>query len=269
RLPGPARLGQGARRGPGVGCGGHRLLRRRPGPLPGRPTPGRARVTRPAPTPRRRRGKSDPVDAEAAARAVQAGEVTAVPKASSGTATVEMLRSLRVARATAVKARTQAINALKALVVTAPQNLREQLRGRSATMLVREAAALRPGPLEDPTAAAKLALRTLARRHQALNAEITTLDTELDRLVAKAAPGLVPLFGIGPDSAGALLVAAGDNPDRLRSDAAFSMLCGSSPIQASSGKTIRHRLNRGGDRQANAALHRIVVVRLRWHQPTH
>jgi transposase len=223
-------------------------------------------VNRPDRQARRRRGKSDPVDAEAAARAVQAGEVTAVPKASSGY--VEMLRSLRVARATAVKARTQAINALKALVVTAPQNLREQLRGRSATMLVREAAALRPGPLEDPTAAAKLALRTLARRHQALSAEITTLDTELDRLVAKAAPGLVALFGIGPDSAGALLVAAGDNPDRLRSDAAFSMLCGSSPIQASSGKTVRHRLNRGGDRQANAALHRIVVVRLRWHQPT-
>ena len=223
-------------------------------------------VNRPDRQARRRRGKSDPVDAEAAARAVQAGEVTAVPKASSGY--VEMLRSLRVARATAVKARTQAINALKALVVTAPADLREQLRGRSATMLVREAAGLRPGPLDDPTAAAKLALRTLARRHQALSAEITTLDTELDRLVAKAAPGLVARFGIGPDSAGALLVAAGDNPDRLRSDAAFSMLCGSSPIQASSGKTIRHRLNRGGDRQANAALHRIVVVRLRWHQPT-
>ena len=223
-------------------------------------------VNRPDRQARRRRGKSDPVDAEAAARAVQTGEVTAVPKASSGY--VEMLRSLRVARATAVKARTQAINALKALVVTAPADLREQLRGRSATMLVREAAALRPGPLDDPTAAAKLALRTLARRHQALRAEITTLDTELDRLTAKAAPRLVALFGIGSDSAGALLVAAGDNPDRLRSDAAFSMLCGSSPIQASSGKTIRHRLNRGGDRQANAALHRIVVVRLRWHQPT-
>jgi transposase len=223
-------------------------------------------VNRPDRQARRRRGKSDPVDAEAAARAVQAGEVTAVPKTSSGY--VEMLRSLRVARATAVKARTQAINALKALVVTAPADLREQLRGRSATMLVREAAGLRPGPLEDPTAAAKLALRTLARRHQALSAEITTLDTELDRLTAKAAPRLVALFGVGPDSAGALLVAAGDNPDRLRSDAAFSMLCGSSPIEASSGKTIRHRLNRGGDRQANAALYRIVVVRLRWHQPT-
>ena len=223
-------------------------------------------VNRPDRQARRRHGKSDPLDAEAAARAVQAGEVTATPKA--GDATVEMIRSLRVARATAVKARTQAINALKALLVTAPAELREQLRGRSAAMLVREAAGLRPGPLDDPTAAAKLALRCLARRHQALSAEIATLNTELDRLVAKAAPGLVARFGVGPHSAGALLVAAGDNPQRLRSDACFSMLCGSSPIQASSGKITRHRLNRGGDRQANAALYRIVVVRLRWHQAT-
>jgi transposase len=214
-------------------------------------------VNRPDRQARRRRGKSDPLDAEAAARAVQAGEVSAVPKA--GDATVEMIRSLRVARATAVKARTQAINALnalKALVVTASATLREQLRGQSAAMLVREAAGLRPGPLDDPTAAAKLALRTLARRHLALSAEIATLNTELDRLdrldrlVAKAAPGLVALFGVGPHSAGALLVAAGDNPERLRSDACFAMLCGSSPIEASSGKITRHRLNRGGDRQA-------------------
>jgi len=135
-------------------------------------------------------------------------------------------------------------------------------------MLVRQAAALEPGPLDTPTAAAKFALRCLARRYQALHAEVATLDTELKRLTAKAAPGLVARFGVGPDSAGALLVAAGDNPGRLRSDACFAMLCGSSPIQASSGKTRRHRLNRGGDRQANAALYRIVVVRLRWHQPT-
>ena len=223
-------------------------------------------VNRPDRQARRRRGKSDPLDAEAAARTVQAGEATTLPKA--GTATVEMIRSLRVARATAIKARTQAINALKALLVTAPAELREQLRGRSAARLVRQAAGLQPGQLDTPTAAAKLALRCLAERYQVLSAEVATLDTELDRLTAKAAPGLVALFGVGPDSAGALLVAAGDNPGRLRSDAAFSMLCGASPIEASSGKTIRHRLNRGGDRQANAALYRIVVVRLRWHQPT-
>jgi transposase len=223
-------------------------------------------VNRPDRAARRRRGKSDPVDAEAAARAVQAGEVTIVPKATDGQ--VEMLRSLRVARTTAMRARTQAINALRSLLVTAPAELREQLRGLSAVRLVRVAARLDPGRLTSPTAAAMLALRTLARRYQALDAEITALDSELDQLTATAAPGLLALFGVGPDVASALLIAAGDNPRRLRSEAAFSMLCGSSPIQASSGKTTRHRLNRGGDRQANAALYRIVIVRLRWHQPT-
>jgi transposase len=113
-----------------------------------------------------------------------------------------------------------------------------------------------------------LALRVLARRYQALSAELACLSAELDRLTRATAPRLLARFGIGPDSAGALLVAAGDNPSRLRSDACFSMLCGSSPIPASSGKSTRHRLNRGGDRQANAALYRIVVVRLRYHQPT-
>jgi transposase len=133
---------------------------------------------------------------------------------------------------------------------------------------VRAAANLEPGKLDTATAATKLALRTLAERHQALSAEVKALDRELRRLVATAAPGLLELVGVGSERGGALLVAAGDNPDRLRSEAAFSMLCGSSPIEASSGQTTRHRLNRGGDRQANAALHRIVVIRLRWHQPT-
>ena len=119
-----------------------------------------------------------------------------------------------------------------------------------------------------PTAAAKLALRLLGERYQALGAELADVDAELDRLTALAAPGLRQLCGIGPEIAGALLAAAGDNPERLRSEAAFSMLCGASPIEASSGKTVRHRLNRGSNRQANTALYRIVVVRLRWHQPT-
>jgi transposase len=223
-------------------------------------------VNRPDRAARRRRGKSDPVDAQAAAKAVQAREVTVVPKAGDGR--VEMIRSLRVARQTAMRARTQTINALKALLVTAPAELREQLRGLSTPRLVRAAAALEAGPISSPRAAAMLALRILAGRYQTLSAEIGSLTTELDRLTAGAAPKLVALFGVGSDSAGVLLVAAGDNPDRLHSEAAFSMLCGASPIQASSGKTTRHRLNRGGDRQANAALYRIVVVRLRWHQPT-
>jgi transposase len=215
---------------------------------------------------RRRRGKSDPLDAEAAARAVQAGQATVAPKA--GTGQVEMIRSLRVARQTAIRARTQAINALKALLVTAPAELREQLRDLPTATLVAATAALVPGPITSPLAAAMLALGTLAHRHQALSREVKALTAELDRLTATAAPELVALFGIGQDNAGALLVAAGDNPQRLRSEACFSMLCGSSPIQASSGKTVRHRLNRGGDRQANAALYRIVLVRLRYHQPT-
>jgi len=223
-------------------------------------------VNRPDRQARRRRGKSDPLDAEAAARAVQAGEASVAPK--TGTGQVEMIRSLRVARQTAIRARTQAINAIKALLVTAPVELREQLRGLPATMLVPAAAALEPGAVTSPLAATMLALRTVAQRYQALDAEITILTAELDRLVATAAPKLVALFGTGQDSAGALLVVAGDNPDRLHSEAAFSMLCGSSPIEASSGKTVRHRLNRGGNRQANAALYRIVLVRLRYHQPT-
>jgi transposase len=223
-------------------------------------------VNRPDRAARRRRGKSDPVDADAAARTVQAGEATGVPKAQDGV--VEMARALRVARQTAVKARTQAINAIKALLVTAPDELREQLDGLPTTRLIAQAAALDAGTLTTPTAAAMLALGGLARRYQHLDAEISLLTSRLDQLTTTAARKLRELLGIGPDSAAALLIAAGDNPGRLRSEAAFAALCGASPVEASSGKTIRHRLNRGGDRQANAALHRVVIVRLRWHQPT-
>ena len=226
-------------------------------------------VNRPDRATRRRKGKSDPLDADAAARAVQAGDAAGLPKA--GTGTVEMLRVLRVARQSALKARTQATNALRALLVTAPAELREQLRGLSKTTLPRTAAALDPGQLTSPTAATMLALRSgwsaglgPGRRHAAL----TALEAEINRLVARHATPLLALFGVGPDSASALLVAAGDNPERLCSEAAFAALCGVSPVEASSGKTVRHRLNRGGDRQANAALYRIVLVRLRWHQPT-
>ena len=223
-------------------------------------------VTRPNRQTRRRNGKSDPADADAAASAVLSGDAHNPPKA--GDAAVEIIRALRVARSTAIKARTQAMNAMKALVVTAPETLRESLRALSSTELVRICVRLRPGELTDPTAGTKFALRSLAARHQDLDTEIKLLDGHLEPLTAAAAPRLIAMFGVGPDSAGALLVAAGDNPDRLRSEAAFSMLCGSSPVEASSGKVIRYRLNRGGDRQANAALYRIVVVRLRWDQAT-
>jgi len=215
---------------------------------------------------RRRNGKSDPADADAAASAVLSGDASGPPK--SGEGTVEMIRALRVARSTALKARTQATNAMQALVVTAPDQLRQSLRGLSKIELVRTCARARPGKLAGPTAATKAALRSLAVRHEALEAEVKALDGEIGPLIATIAPELIAVFGVGPDTAGALLVAAGENPDRLRSDAAFSMLCGSSPVEASSGKVTRHRVNRGGDRQANAALYRIVVVRLRHHEAT-
>jgi transposase len=211
---------------------------------------------------RRRRGKSDPLDAQAAARAVLAGQATATPKASSGQ--VEMLRLLRIARASAVKARTQTINALKGLVVTAP----EQLRDLPAAQLVEVAAALAPAQLSTPLEAAMLALGHLGRRHQALTAELAALDSQLERLAQAAAPRLLGLFGVGVEVAGALLAAAGGNPGRLHSEAAFAALCSVAPVPASSGKTSRHRLSRGGDRHANAALYRITLTRLRHHQPT-
>jgi transposase len=214
-------------------------------------------VLRPNRQARRRNGKSDPADADAAASAVLSGEANGAPKA--GDASVEMIRCLRIARSTAMKARTQAINAIKALVVTAPPDLRETLRGLKTVMLVRTCSRLRPGELTNPAAATKAALRTLAGR-----AEAKGLEALIDDLVAKAAPKLLARFGVGPDSAAALLLAAGDNPERLRSEAAFSMLCGSSPVDASSGKIVRRRLNRGGDRQANAALYRIVICRMHY-----
>jgi transposase len=219
-------------------------------------------VDRPDRKLRRQRGKSDTIDAEAAARAVQAGTATGTPKTRSGR--IEAIRALRVARRSAIKARSQAAHQLHCLVSTAPDELRDQLRTRRLAELVETAARFRPGDLRDPTQATKTALRSIARRYQQLTAEIDDLDHSLDSLVAETAPNLVALNGVGTDVAGQLLVTAGDNPDRLRSDAAFSHLCGSSPIPASSGRTNRHRLNRGGDRQANAALYRIVLCRLRW-----
>jgi transposase len=222
-------------------------------------------VNRPNRQTRRRRGKSDTVDAESAARAALAGQAS-TPKAADGT--VEMIRALRVARRSAIKARTQAANQLDSLVITAPEELRVQLRGLATARRVEVAAAFRPGSLTTPVAATKLALRELARRHLALSAELERLDTELAKLVRKAAPKLVARRGVGTEVAGMLLVAAGDNPDRLRSEAAFAHLCGAAPIEASSGKTVRHRLNRGGDRQANNGLWVIAMCRMHSDQRT-
>ena len=224
-------------------------------------------VNRPNRQTRHARGKSDPVDAEAAARAVLSGEATAVAKRDDDR--VGMIRSLRVARRSAVKTNTQIINQIRALIVTAPAQLREQLRCLSGEQLIDTAASLRPGPITNPSAAVKLALKGLAKRHQLLADEAAVLDVQLARLTAEAAPALCAVLGVGSDVAGALLAAVGDNPERMRSEGTFAHLCGVAPLPASSGKTTgRHRLSRGGDRQANGALWRIVMVRPACHQPT-
>jgi transposase len=206
-------------------------------------------VDRPDRKARRARGKFDALDAYAAARAALSGTVTVTPKSRDGH--VEAIRALRVARASAVKARTQAINQLKALLVTGPAELREQLRDLNTTTQIAACARLRPiAELSDPEQATKTALRRLARRHQHLCNEIADADRELKALVTTAAPRLLELTGVGVEVAGQLLVTAGDNPARLRSEAAFAHLCGVAPIPASSGRTHRHRLNRGGDRES-------------------
>ncbi len=228
-------------------------------------------VDRPDRKTRRQRGKSDPIDAYAAAAAVLSGAAAGTPKTRDGA--VEAIRTLRVARRSAMKGRTQAINQLKALVLTGPAELRQTLAGQTTRQLLttcrRLRADKRPAEAADPvTAAAKIALRRLARRIAALTEEIDELDADLRPLVAGAAPALMAVYGVGTEVAAQLLVTAGDNPDRLRSEAAFAQLCGTAPLPASSGRTTRHRLNRGGDRHANNALHTIALVRLSSHPPT-
>jgi len=210
---------------------------------------------------RRSQGKSDPIDAEMAARSVLSGVARDLPKSADDK--VEMLRMLKTTKDSAIKARTQAINQIKALIVTAPAELRESLPDLKNDKLVDLCAGFRPGPMTTPSATAKLVLRSLARRYKQLSQEIEDIKAELANLTEEIAPALLDEYGVGPDAAAALLIATGDNPERLRSEAAFAALCGVNPIPASSGKTNRHRLNRGGDRSANCALHRIVIVRLR------
>jgi transposase len=242
-------------------------------------------VDRPDRKTRRNQGKSDPIDAYAAARAVASGRASGTPKTRTGD--VESVRVLRVARTGAVRARAKAITQLKALIVTAPDILRAQLNGLDGTRLVSTCARLRPardqaptpspfakraprpGRLIDPTAATKRSLSSIAGRVQVLDAEIAELDDDLHALLTPLAPTLLGLQGVGLDVAGQLLVTAGDNPERITNEARFAHLCGVAPIPAGSGKTNgRHRLNRGGDRAANAALYRIVLCRLRWDPTT-
>jgi transposase len=218
-------------------------------------------VNRPDRSTRRRVGKSDSIDAESAARSVFAGTAVGTPK--SGDGNVEMIRMLKNTRDSAVKARSQAANQIKALILTSFPELRGSFKGLKASKLRDRCLRLRPGEMTTPVAVAKFSLRSLARRHQRLDDEISELDIELSRLTSATAPALVEAFGMGPNTAATLLVTAGENVERITSEAAFAALCGVSPIPASSGKTTRWRLNRGGNRQANSALHQIAIVRLK------
>jgi transposase len=216
---------------------------------------------------RRAHGKTDPLDAYAAAQAVASGRAEGIPKSRDGI--VESIRCLRVAHRSVVKAKTQSINQIRAMLINGPAELREQMRPLPTGKLIGALSRVRPGSdLSSPSAATKMALRSLARRHLALTQELKELDAALAELTAMAAPGLLAKTGVGVDVAAQLLVTAGDNPERLRSEASFAHLTGAAPIPASSGRTTRHRLNRGGDRGANNALHTVALVRMRYDERT-
>jgi len=223
-------------------------------------------VNRPDRAARRRHGKTDAVDAVSAALAVLSGRATATGKTADGP--VEMLRMFRLARASAVKSRTQAVNQLKAVIVTAEATLRDTITDLSGAALIRHCAALPDTAPTDVATATVYTLRRLAQRIQALTAEERELQRQITAVLSTHAPQLLHRHGVGPDSASALLVTAGDNPDRMHSQASFAALCGVNPIEASSGKTRRRRLNRGGDRRANSALYRIALTRSRSDQRT-
>jgi transposase len=231
-------------------------------------------VNRPNHSARRADGKSDRLDAEQAARAVLAKTARAVPKAKSGP--IEVIRVLRVTRASAVKARTQAFLSLHGTMIGAPSPLRDELVKLTKRTLVNRCLALEPeterlvdlqGDAERMLlAAVKISLRDLARRWKALDREIRSLSVQIKALVEQAAPELVQLFGVGTELAAQFLVTAGDNADRIRNESAFAKLCGVAPQPASSGRTTgRHRLCRSGDRAANSALYLVAIVRLRHH----
>ncbi len=226
-------------------------------------------VDRPNRQKRRKEGKSDPTDAVAAARAALSGEATVTPKGSRW-ALIEQIRVLMVARRSAREQRIQSLNQLRHLVFTAPEKIRLRYKDRYKTGLVTEAANMQPRKGSDPvTFTTYLVIRNLARRIRRLNAEMRDIDRMLAPLITETAPKLFELYGVGVDTAASLLVTAGDNPERLHSERSWAHLCGVAPLPANSGKTTtRFRLNRGGDRQANAALYRIVLTRMSSHQET-
>jgi transposase len=225
-------------------------------------------VDRPNRQKRRKQGKSDPTDAVAAARAAISGEASVTPKTRNGP--VEQMRVLLVARRSARTQRIQTLNQLRHLVFCAPEPTRTRFKDRYKTGLVTEAAKMRPRKGSDPvTYTTNTVIRDLARRIKRLNTEMRAIDQMLVELLEDTAPSLLALYGLGPDTAATLLVTAGDNPDRLHTERAWARLCGVTPLPAGSGKTSgRFRLNRGGDRNANAALYHIVLTRMSSHPET-
>jgi transposase len=222
-------------------------------------------VNRPDQHERRRKGKSDPLDAYAAARAVAFQRATTPPKDE----TIEGIRALLNVRRSAVKASTATINQIRQMLITAPEPVRAKYPQTEPDALTQALARSRSTHPEPVTAAVLISLRALARRYRALQAEIEQITDQLDKLATTANPALRAAHGTGPVTTAQLLITAGANPDRLRTEASFAALCGAAPVPASSGKTTgRYRLSRGGDRQANNALHRIALVRMRNHRPT-
>jgi len=222
-------------------------------------------VTRAVKSTRRLKGKSDPLDAYSAARTALAGDGLATPKddATSG------LRALHIARRSAIKHRTAVINQIKARLISAPDMVREKYRASTTLKMIEALARCRPDAQAEPWAQSVLvAAKMLAQRVQFLETQVESLQAQIDAIVTEANPGLRAAYGVGSDTAAQLLITAGANPHRLHSEAAFAALCGAAPVPASSGKTNRHRLSRGGDRAANNALHRIALVRMSHHQPT-
>jgi transposase len=220
-------------------------------------------VTAPDRHDRRRRGKNDDLDAQNAAHAAFAGRRTVTPRSRDGM--VESLRVLKACRKTAVAARRVALQMIQNTIVCAPDGLRDVLRDMTRMQLIRTLGAWRPDltRYRDVEAAYRISLKSLGRRYLELHDEIADLDAMIGAIVDELAPNLVARNSIGHIGAAQLLLTAGGNPERLRSEASFAALCGVSPVPASSGKTIRHRLNRGGDRAANSALHIIAIGRLR------
>ncbi|WP_256840640.1 IS110 family transposase [Ornithinimicrobium faecis] len=214
-------------------------------------------VNRPDRSARRARGKSDPIDAYQAGLAVLSGRATAAPKSQD----LHGLAAVQVARRSAVKAATAVSNQIRDLLVTAPASLRDKYRDLAGQALMAALARCRPDQGPAGHRLTLVALKSLARRHQDLSAEGAELLIELGAEARRLNPYLLSLTGVGPENGAKLLITAGANPARLRSEASFAALCGTAPVQASSGKVTRHRYSRGGDRQANSALHNIGITR--------